>query len=67
MIVMKYANYEAGVKRFFRFHNLEISSGYLVKKENGWYVTAGGQRATLLRPYVQANPNTAKSTSSLSI
>ena len=34
-MVIKYANHEAGVKRFVRFHNFVVSSGYLEKKYNG--------------------------------
>ena len=67
IVVMKYTNHEVGVRRFVRFHNFVVSSGYLEKKYIGLYPTAGGQRATLLLPYVQANPSTAKSASSLSI
>ena len=29
-IVIKYANHEVGVRRFFKFHNLVFSFGYLV-------------------------------------
>ena len=64
---MKYANHDIGVKRFFKFHSLVVSSGYLEKKYNGWYMTAGEQRATLLLPYVQKIAGTAKSALSLSI
>ena len=32
MIVMKYANHDAGVKRFFKFHSLVVSIGYCEKK-----------------------------------
>ena len=67
MIVMKYANHDAGVSKFFKFHSFVVSSGYLEKKYNGWYVIAGGQRATLLLPYVQARKGNVKSASSLSI
>ena len=31
-IVIKYANHEVGVRRFFKFHNLVFSRGYLEKK-----------------------------------
>ena len=32
IMVIEYANHEAGVKRFFRFQNFVISAGYLEKK-----------------------------------
>ena len=64
---MKYINHDPGVKRFFKFHNTVVSCGYREKKYNGRYDTAWGHNATLLLPYVQANPCTAKSASSLSI
>ena len=67
MIVIKYANHDIGVKRFLKFHSFVVFRGYREKKYNDSYDTAGGQRATLLLPYVQANPATAKSASSLSI
>ena len=31
-IVIEYAIHETGLKRFFRFHNLVVSNGYLEKK-----------------------------------
>ena len=65
-MVIKYACHETGVKRFLRFHNFVVSSGYLEKKYNGSNLTAGVQSATLLMPYVQPkNMGTAKSASSL--
>ena len=67
IVVMKYTNHEVGVKRFFRFHNFVVSSGYLEKKYIGLYPTAGGQRATVLLSWIQAKSNTAKSASALSI
>lgn len=34
-MVIKYANHEAGVKRFLRFHNFVVSCGYREKKKYG--------------------------------
>ena len=67
-IVIKYANHEVGVRRFFKFHNLVFSRGYLEKKKYGRYATAEEQRATLLLLCVHAKvANVAKSASSISI
>ena len=60
---MKYANHEAGAKRFFRFQNFVISSGYLEKKQVGSYEKVGRQdiKGSLL---LHENESNAKSASS---
>ena len=43
LIVMKYANHEPGVKRFFKLKSFDVSSGYREKKYSCPYMIGGGQ------------------------
>ena len=43
MIVIRYANHEPGLRRFFKLKSFDVSSGYRVKKYSGAYWIAGGQ------------------------